>query len=165
MYAEIASAIQSARALSELLKAAKSLSNYNELVAAVSEVNSKLMDATTVALSSQEKQSQLASQVRELQEALEKVERWTHQIGRYELIEFQATGGLAYALRSESADGQPMHYACTACVDKRQFSLLQPMNGRRFLHCLSCKATVEIDLPPKPELIRYHPGGGGWMGR
>jgi hypothetical protein len=63
MYAEIVSAIESAKTLRELLKAASSLSNYNELVAAVSEVSARLMDATAVALASQEKQSELAQQV------------------------------------------------------------------------------------------------------
>ena len=35
MYAEIAAAIQSAKALGELLKAAKGLANYNDFVGAV----------------------------------------------------------------------------------------------------------------------------------
>ncbi len=53
MYGEIIAAIGSAKALRELVKAATSLANNNELIAAVSDVNSKLMDATAVALESQ----------------------------------------------------------------------------------------------------------------
>jgi hypothetical protein len=53
MYAELAAAVQSARALGTLIKAATSLSNYNELVLAVSDVTTKLLDANTVALEAQ----------------------------------------------------------------------------------------------------------------
>jgi len=70
MYAEISAAIQSAKALGELVKAAHGLANYNEFVTAVYEVNAKLMDATAVALASQEKQSSLANRVAELEDQL-----------------------------------------------------------------------------------------------
>ena len=46
MYAEISAAITSAKAALNIAKSAHDLSNYNELVAAISEVNTKLMDAT-----------------------------------------------------------------------------------------------------------------------
>ena len=42
MYAEINAAVQSAKALFEVVKANKGLAEYNEIVAAVSEVNTKL---------------------------------------------------------------------------------------------------------------------------
>jgi len=70
MYAEISAAIQSGKALGELVKAAHGLANYNEFVTAVYEVNAKLMDATAVALASQEKQSSLANRVAELEDQL-----------------------------------------------------------------------------------------------
>lgn len=52
MYAEISAAIQSVKTVGELAKAASSIANHNELMAAVSEVNARLMDATAVALAS-----------------------------------------------------------------------------------------------------------------
>ena len=41
MYAEISAAIQSAKALSELVRALHGLANYNEFVTAVYEVNTR----------------------------------------------------------------------------------------------------------------------------
>ena len=70
MYAEISAAIQSARALGELVKAAHGLANYNEFITAISEVNTKLMDATAIALAGQEKQSALANRITELENQL-----------------------------------------------------------------------------------------------
>jgi len=88
MYAEISAAIQSAKVLGELLKAAHGLANYNELVAAVSEVNAKLMDATAVALASQEKQSSLADRVAELENELLQLKNWESELQRYQLTRF-----------------------------------------------------------------------------
>ena len=45
MYAEIVAAVQSAKALSEMVKAANSLSNHTQMIAAVNAVEEKLGDA------------------------------------------------------------------------------------------------------------------------
>ena len=67
MINELMMASQSVQALGTLLKAANGLANYNEIVAKVSDVNSKLMGANAVALAAQEKQSSLATKVQELE--------------------------------------------------------------------------------------------------
>jgi len=54
MYAEISAAIQSAKVLGDLVRAAHGLANYNEFVTAVYQINAKLMQATGVALASQD---------------------------------------------------------------------------------------------------------------
>jgi hypothetical protein len=147
MYLEIAAAIQSARSLAELVKATHSLSNYNELVAAVSEVNAKLMDATAVALASQEKQAALASRVSELENELMKFKDTQCRIDRYALHELP-TGQLVYALKPGMEQGEPMHYACTACVDKGVISKLQPVHAKRRLWCAQCKTTFVMEHDP-----------------
>ena len=140
MYAEITAAIQSVKTLSELLTAAKNLANYNEFVAAVSEINTKLMNATTVALASQEKQSALTNRVSELENQLRQIENWESQIKRYKLYEFP-TKALAYALQPNMQEGEPMHYLCTTCVNKRQKTILQP-KGDNYLHCPVCQTNI-----------------------
>lgn len=158
MYTEIAAAIQSAKTLAELLKAAKSLSNYNELVAAVSEVNSRLMEATAVALASQEKHSQLNARIAELESELAKTTAWESKIKRYQLVEFPKTGVLVYELRSDFEDSEPKHYLCPNCADKKQISMLQPLGKRRFLNCNTCKASYQIEHLPDPNIKRSN-----WM--
>ncbi|MES2014055.1 MAG: hypothetical protein V4445_09895 [Pseudomonadota bacterium] len=65
---------------------------------------------------------------------------------RYKLHAFE-TGTLAYALQPSMAEGQPMHYLCTSCVDKKQKTTMQP-NGRH-LRCPSCKTDIVIK-PAQP---------------
>lgn len=156
MIDEISAAIVSAKTALEIAKAAHGLSNYNELVAAVSEVNAKLMDATVVTLASLEKQASLNSEIAELKEKLREVENWEGQMKRYQLQAFP-TGALAHALQPGMEYGQPLHYLCTACADKRQKSTLQP-DGRH-LKCHICKLSIEIkDFVPPP----VNRGGSSW---
>ena len=64
---EIVAAVHSARLLMDIVKADKTLANFPELVAAVSEVNAKLMSAQTAALLSQEKQEALIERIHQLE--------------------------------------------------------------------------------------------------
>jgi hypothetical protein len=145
MYAEIQAAIASTRFLGDIITASKDLRNFNELAAAVSEVNTKLMQATAVALASQEKQAALAERVRELENQITEVENWKTQLQRYTLFEFP-TKALAYALKPGMEHGEPMHYLCTSCVDKKQKSTLQP--NARSLHCPVCKTNIDVQSAP-----------------
>lgn len=154
MYAEIVSAVKSTKALGELVKAAHGLSNYTEFVAAVSEVSTKLMDATAVALASQEKQSALSSRVAELEGQLRQIENWESQIKRYKLHEFPETKALTYKLQEGMDGNEPVHYLCTTCVSKREKTILQP-NGR-LLYCPVCKIKIYTQpSPPKNRQVRF----------
>lgn len=157
MYTEISAAIQSTKSALELVKAARGLSNYSELLTAVTEVQIKLTDAIASELASQEKQALLAERVRELEKRISEFESWENHMQKYALLEF-TTKALAYALKPGMENGEPMHYLCTACVDKRQRSTLQP-NGR-YLVCPACKLTITTQAaPPKSGSTR----GGSWM--
>ncbi len=155
MYAEIVAAIQSAKTAADIARAATSLSNYNELVAALSEVNSKLMEATAVALSSQEKHSELLQQISALKAEVAELRDIAKRSSRYQLHAFP-TGALVHALREGQEDGEPTHYLCTACADRSKFTRLQPTHGKRRLWCPECKVTLvaEYDPPSPPQQRR-----------
>jgi DNA-directed RNA polymerase subunit RPC12/RpoP len=99
----------------------------------------------------------LAERVRELENQIAEIEDWKNQIQRYALFQFP-TGALAYALKSGCENGEPMHYLCTSCMDKKQRSTLQP-NGR-YLRCPVCK--VDIATQPRPP-SQGNNRGGSWM--
>ena len=160
MYAEISAAIASAKTALDLAKAAHNLSNFNELVTAISEVNAKLMDATAVALASQEKQSELSNRIAELEDQLRKVQDWESQIKRYKLHEFPATKALAYMLKQGMEEDEPVHYLCATCVGKREKTILQP-NGR-FLACPVCKTSIATQ--PSPQ-VRRQTSKSNWLSR
>lgn len=159
MYSEITAAIQSAKTAIEIVKAAHGLSNYSELLSAVTAVQIKLTDAIATELASQEKQAMLAERVRELEKQISEVEDWKGQIQRYMLFQFP-TGVLAYALKPEQENGDPMHYLCTACVDKKKKTTLQP-DGRGF-HCPECKTNIITKKSP-PININRGRRDGSWM--
>ena len=158
MYAEISAAIASAKTALTIAKSAHELSNYNELVAAISEVNTKLMDATAIALASQEKQSELANRISELENQLREIENWESKIQNYELHEFE-TGVFAYGLKQNSDNREPLHYLCATCVNERKPSIMQPHG--RFLKCLVCDKSIMTQYPP-PSTPRARTGGS-WM--
>lgn len=159
MYGEIIAAVQSAKALADLVKAANSLSNHTQMLAAVHSVQEKLSDAITAHLASQEKQAALIERVRELEKQIAEVENWESQMQRYALFNFP-TGALVYAVKPGMEQGEPTHYLCVSCVDKKQKSTLQPKG--RYLWCTACQISFEIKVqPPQPN----NPGGGSWLAR
>ncbi len=147
MYTEINAALQATKVLYDIAKANKGLTNYNELVSAVSEVNARLVDANAAALSSQEKQSFLAERVRELEKKIMEFENWESEIQKYKLHKFPS-GTFAFELKPEMQQTEPLHYLCETCAAKRQKSMLQPdgfHNGEGlFLRCHNCNLLIPI---------------------
>ncbi len=160
MYSEITAAIQSAKTVFDLLKATQGLSNSTEVLTAMNDVQMKLNGAIASALASQEKQAALAERVRELETQLRENEDWKTQMQYYELFEFP-TRALAYRLKSEMANATPMHYLCTACVDKKKKTILQPVSC--YLHCPECKSNIDAEVPPPSPQRRQISGGQSWM--
>jgi len=151
MINELLLASQSVQALMTLLKAAQGLSNYNEIVAAVSEVNAKLMQANAVALSSQEKQSFLTNRITELENQLRELKNWESETQRYQLTKL-AFGGYAFSLKPGMESGEPHHYLCAPCMNQRKKSILQPF-GEAFLRCSLCHEEIQISNEPPIQVV------------
>jgi hypothetical protein len=155
MLPEISAALQATKILYDIAKANKELTNYNEFVAAVSEVNAKLIDANAAALTSQEKQSLLSDRVRELEKRLMEFENWESEIQKYKLHKFPS-GTFAFELKPEMQQADPLHYLCEACAAKRQKSIMQPdgfHDGKPlFLRCHNCNLLIPtITMSPALE--------------
>jgi uncharacterized protein YlaI len=145
MYAEIAAVAQSISTLKELLSAAGDLRNRSEIVLAISEINEKLMLANSVALAAQERQSALAQEVNTLKQQLLNLEDWDAEMRRYELFEFP-TKTLAYRLKADMANGQPIHYLCPDCINKRVPTKLQPITSDgKTLFCHVCEFRIDTE--------------------
>lgn len=140
MYAEISAAIESAKMLAELLKAAKSLTNYNEFVSAVSEVNTKLMDATAVALASQEEQARLSNLIGELKKELVQLKDWENKARDYTLKEV-ASGIFAYVYTPLVQTSKPRHWVCAKCFEERKCHVLQRQRPPSYT-CPNCGAKI-----------------------
>jgi hypothetical protein len=144
MIPEIIAASQSVKALGELLKAASELKNFNDFVAAISEINAKLMDAQVAALSSQEKQSALAKRICELEQKIVELENWNHESERYQLTSL-ASDILVYTVKPGKENGEPPHKLCARCYNERKKSILQrkdkSMSGTTFI-CHTCNSEI-----------------------
>jgi superfamily II helicase len=146
MIAEITGVVQSVKVLNDLVKAARGLKNFNELVAAVSEVNARLMEAQAAALLAQEKQSSLANRIGELEKEIMDLENWEREAQRYQLTEI-ASGVFAYRLKPGVQPPEPSHMLCANCYAKRKKSILQLVNRNDFGEwyiCHDCKSEIAI---------------------
>ena len=146
MYLEINAAIQSLKVVSDCLNANKELTNYNELVAAVSEVSAKLTNANSVALASQEKQSFLSDKVRELEQQITEFENFEAELQKYEPYQF-TTGSLAFVQKEGVQGINSRHYLCDNCASNHQISRMQPdgfYNEKSyFLKCHKCSLFIQ----------------------
>lgn len=153
MYAEITAAIQSVKTLTELARSASALSNQNEIVLAIADVNTKLIEATAMALASQERHSELLNRVSTLEKEISDLLAKQAKAEKYTLHEFP-TGALVYKLKEENAKSEPLHFLCPKCVSAESHSMLQPWGSTK-LRCPACNLVVpkEVD-PPAPPLRR-----------
>lgn len=152
MLAELNAAFQSCKALLEITKAANTVANHNELLTAVNDVQSKLADALSATLASQETQGNQLKRIHELEANLRLVMDWTNTENRYQL-EKLPSGTFAYHLKERFRNDQEDHYICTTCVDNKVRTILQPKSN--FLHCTRCKLDIAYNvIKPTPRKRR-----------
>jgi len=144
VYQEINAALQSLNVLSNWISANKTLSNYNELAAAVSEVNAKLLQAQTIATASQEKISLLMKRIAELEEIVTNSEKWEQKIQCYNMT-ILPSGSIVYIMNTQINGSNPIHYICADGVNKREIHILQPIGEGLLLRCNICKVMVQTE--------------------
>lgn len=142
MYTEINSALASAKIALSIAKAAKNLSNYNELVTAVSEVNAKLVEATVVALASLEKQNALTDEINSLKEELMKREDWESQSKDYVLQSVGAQKShFAQVYKPPVESSKAKHWACAKCFQEHKIYILTAID-RFHYKCPNCQEKI-----------------------
>jgi len=161
MMAEFQAAVASLKAATDIAKAAKAVSDFNNVATALAEVNFKLMDAIVAANASVEKQGQQLARIKDLEEELARVKAWEVQKQRYKLTSPQGLSGVVvYSLRQSASDGEPPHWICTSCYESGRRSIMNPQtdtgNWTSYI-CPQCKANFPtgsrghwpIEYPPE----------------
>jgi len=153
MSIEIAGTVHSIRLLWDLVKANKTLANYNELVAAVSEVNADLIAAQSATIASQKNEMTLTELVRELKEKIGKLENWEREAERYQLTEI-APGIPARVLKPGMEKGEASLPLCATCFEdhKKQFLQVGAPHQGTIYHCSRCNATFHRTATRPPRL-------------
>lgn len=147
MAIEIAGAVASVRLLWDVVKANKSFVNYNELVAAVSEVNTDLIAAQSAAITSQKSELALSQRVRELEQKIVALENWKREAKRYELCSV-IMGFSAYRLKPKVEHREPLHYLCANCFADKKKSILQfsvAAGYENYVECPRCMSKRMFD--------------------
>lgn len=151
MSSEIAGAVAGIRLLMDFIKANKTLANYNELVAAVSEVNAELISSQAATIASQKSEMTLTKRVSELEQKIMTLENWEREAERYQLTNL-APGIPTRTLKPGMEQGETPHPLCANCFSNHKKSFLQynPPANRGRMTCARCKGEWYPDFRQRP---------------
>jgi hypothetical protein len=142
MYAEISAALASLKTVADLAKAAGSMANYGEMLAAVNTVQEKLSEALVANLASAEKQSALLERIRELEAQAMQFKDWESKAKDYML---QAVGvdGTHFAQIYKPSVQSPKarHWACAKCFEEQKLYVLSASDEYTY-QCPNCQAEL-----------------------
>lgn len=147
MIAELNGLLSSIRTLTDIVKANKSLRNFNELETALFEVNTKLSATMAVALETQEQQAALTNRIRDLEKENMELKDWNHERERYALHEIM-TGRFVYRLQPSMENGEPAHDLCANCFTQGKKAILQVVQTPGFAKtavCSLCKTEIGLE--------------------
>jgi hypothetical protein len=116
MVAEVFAGISGFKAMLDIVKSFKDMNDAAARQGIAIELREQI-------LSTQEAQAALIEQVRDLKGKLIAFEKWDAEKERYKLYQV-AIGSITYALKKESANGEPPHWLCTDCYENRKKSIL-----------------------------------------
>jgi hypothetical protein len=151
--AEITSAVSAisgaVKIIAGILKTARDV----ETKTAISDILDSLLDAQSKLLTAQSQYEALAEVKRQLEQKIMEYEKWDAEAARYELKEI-ATGIFVYVLKPNHASGEPIHWLCPNCFQKREKSILgKPGVDWLNYKCHRCKFEV---VPVAPRLPSFN---------
>lgn len=133
MLTEIAQAVESLKQISGIIRAANDLSNFNEIAAALSDANSKLLEAQSFAMAAHEPCSAASKRIGDLESEISELKNIKATKECYKLYSF-ASGMLSYASKEGMEGAEPIHYLCAACYDNDKITKLQPVQAGRVIY-------------------------------
>ncbi len=122
MIAEISAAFTSIRAIQDIAKGLIAVRDGAKIEAAVSEINTRLLDAQGSLFAANEKQQVLHDQNRALRDEIDRLRSWEQEKSRYELHAIK-DGTLVYSLKADQ--DEPPHSLCPNCFAQARKSILQ----------------------------------------
>src|SRR5437879_270970 len=123
MIPEIASALSAISGATKIIAGILKTARDVETKTAISGILDSLLDAQAKLLTAQSQYEALAEIKRELEQKIVEYEKWDTEAARYELKEVVA-GIFVYALKPDHAGGEPIHWLCPNCFQKREKSIL-----------------------------------------
>ena len=139
MTADIADAIRAAQGLTAKLRELQGLANYGELLAAANAVQEKLTNALISNAAAAEEKLSLLQRIETLTQEKNAIQDWARTASDYKL-QAVGSGSFAYVYKPAVDSGQPRHWACPKCYEKRQRSVFQYVRRTGYV-CPACNFT------------------------
>lgn len=135
MFEWFATAVASANAAKEISQSLMTLRDEEMIRSRVFDLTGSLMELQQQLMQAQLEQMELVKRVGELETQLNQSQKREDLNERYELIRFEETGHLAYALKAQHRDGEPEHFLCSRCFENGKRITLR---GNKHLKCPDC---------------------------
>ena len=138
----IQGAVTSMKTAFDIAKAMSEMKSMTDVQGKVIELQQAILAAQSSAMTANSEQFAALEELRILRAELDRSKGWELEKKRFSL--FQATGGVAYALReSQKNESEPPHYLCANCFDQGRKSIInnhQGVTGFTSWLCPTCKA-------------------------
>ncbi len=138
---------------SDIAKGFLDLKSMAEVQGKVIELQSSILSAQSSALAANADQAAMADEIRKLREQLALLQAWGEEKRRYQLVALEP-GIFAFALKSDSASGEPAHWVCARCFNKGEKFVLQNQGdfyGSSEYLCNGCNSKIKVASDVLPE--------------
>lgn len=145
----IQAAITSLKTAAGIAKGILDAKSLIEVQGKVIELQTALLDAQNCAINATTSQLELQQRIRELEAQLKQIEDWGDQESRYVLTTPWRGAAQVYALKKQSANGEPPHFLCTNCFHSRNRVILNPTpnpTGWLSMVCPACRSSVATGM-------------------
>jgi hypothetical protein len=142
----------SLRAVAEITKAMKDISDASLIPTRIYELATEIMSAQSCALAVQSEQFDLLQNKSELEGEIVKLKAWKTERYRYEL-QSVGPGANAYVVKGTMRGGEPVHWICADCFQsgKKRFLNESHSDLHHVYHkCQECSGKIRIRKTPLP---------------
>jgi hypothetical protein len=153
MAGEIIAGLSAAKRAFDIARGLKDISDATQR-------NEAIIGLQQVILDAQQAQTVLLEQVAELRRQLTTLQSEKDERARYELVDVRGDQRFAYRLKSEAANGEPIHLACPVCFKKGKISILHfrtRARGQDWYDCKSCENQMQFGERIREEPSRVKP--------
>ncbi len=140
----IQGALASLKTAADIARAITDLKVTSEVQTKIIELQNALLAAQGSAISATTQQFELHEKVRLLEAQLAAHDDWSKESQRYALVSMWSGSAQAFALKEDSANGEPPYLLCPQCFVGRRKGMLASVTKDTwvFYVCPSCKNTI-----------------------
>lgn len=159
MIAEIAAGISGLKSAADLVKTLQATATQATVNEVKIGLQQHIMEAQTALFAAQQAETATTGRIRDLEQQIVEFKDWSRDAERYELKAIDR-GCFAYMPKAGVENGEPPHWLCANCFNRRHKSFLQfkgqdqDRPGVRAststYGCDTCKATLKVNYTRKP---------------